>query len=510
MMRAVLQEYRTMHRTLLPLSLLAASLVAQDPPVPIPVPVPVPVPPVVVPGGIGGVIVEDFGEAPSPEVLAKTEWLAPGPVAEPKWTLFVCTNAVMLEGQRGCLEDLQKRFGERGARIAVVLPREDAKALAAKKAPFAVGALDEAPLTGTCWFAAGAQAPFFAAVDGAADLLAAAADGKDLAPLQLALQQIESLLANTADGGDFRTAAAQVVALLPHSGRARATAVLVEWWCTGDLDAARAQFDAGMKALATEPWALAVFADLVLRGDHNDPSYARELAMELTPVAAAAPDNPFVQLVQLRALLRAGQDKLAGRMLSAVGKLCAGDARNQVLYAETLMEANEPAPYRAIAERALDAAAAAGSDPRWFAAARHKVLVRSGAPAEECDKLMADFRSVTGIDGGQLNNDAWYMMVRPETMGRFDSYALAQCEEMKRQEGDNMSYGNKDTLALSLFLNGKVQEAVELETVAMAASSNDPQYVGRLTRFKNTLAQKTAKPRESGAKESAPKESGQK
>ena len=500
-----------MHRTLLPLSLLAAALVAQDPPpAPVPVPVPVPVPPVVVPGGIGRVTIEDLGEAPSPEVLAKAEWLVPGTVAEPKWTLFVCTNAAMLEGQRGCVEDLQKRFGEKGARIAVVLPREDARALAAKKPPFAVGALDETMLTGTCWFAVGANTPSFAAVDGAADLLAAAADGKDTGPLQAMLVQLESLLANVADGGDFRALAAQTVAHLPHCGRARATAVLVEWWCTGDLDAARTQFDEGMKALATEPWALAVFADLVLRGDHNDPSFARELAMALTPVAASAPDNPFVQLTQLRALLRAGQDKLAGRMLSATGKLCAGDARNQVLYAETLMEGNEPAPYRALAERALDAAAAAGGDPRWIAAARHKVLVRSGAPAEDCDKLMADFRSATGIDGGQLNNDAWYMMVRPETMGRFDSYALAQCEEMKRQEGDSMSYGNKDTLALALFLNGKVQEAVELETAAMAAANNDPQYVGRLTRFKNTLVQKTAKPKESGSKESGAKESGQK
>ena len=76
-----------------------------------------------------------------------------------------------------------------------------------------------------------------------------------------------------------------------------------------------------------------MFADLVLRGDRSDPSFARELALALTPVATAAPDNPFVQLVQLRALLRAGQDKLAGRMLSLVGKLCDGDARNQVLYA---------------------------------------------------------------------------------------------------------------------------------------------------------------------------------
>jgi hypothetical protein len=413
----------------------------------------------------------------------------PGPVAEPKWTLYVCTTTDELREQRGCLEDLQRRFGERGVRIAAVLAPDEAKALAAQKPPLAVASLAEVvALHRTCWLAAGAEAPVPAAVDGAADLLAAAAGGKELVPLIGALQQLEALVSRVGDGGPFAQPVAQIAALLPHSGRARSLAVLVEWWCTGDLAAARKQFDAGLQALANEPWALAMFADLVLRGDRSDPSFARELAMAMTPVAAAAPDNPFVQLVQLRALLRAGQDKLAGRMLSAIGKLCDGDARNQVLYAETLMEANEPAAYRPLAERALDAAAAAGFDPHWIAAARHKVLVRSSAPAEECDKFLADFRSSSHIDRSMLNNDAWYLMIKPETMGRFDTYALGQCEEMQRQEGEGMSFGYQDTFALALFLNGRLQNAIELEEKALAASGNRAHYAERLARYKNTLA----------------------
>jgi hypothetical protein len=471
-----------MLRTLLPLSLLIAGAPAQAG-------VPAPAP------GPGVVDLRIVTQAPQPiEALASVRWFLPGPVAEPKWTLFVCTDAAGLESQRGWLEDLQKRFGEGGARIAAVLSRDDAKALAEKKPPFAVGAVAMVPaLMGTCWFAAGMRAPHRAAVDGAADLLAAAADGEHLALVQGALQQLESLLIGVGDGSDIRAEAARLPALLSHSGRAYALPVLVEWWGTGDLDAARRQFDAGLEALATQPWALAVFADLVLRGDRSDPSFARELALALTPVATAAPDNPFVQLVQLRALLRAGQDKLAGRMLSAVGKLCAGDARHQVLYAETLMEANEPAPYRVLAEHALDAAAAAGFDPRWIAAARHKVLVRSGAPAAECEKFLADFRAAARIDRGQLNTDAWYMMVRPDTMGRFDSYALGQCEEMQRVLGDGIDYHSKDTVALALYLNGRVPQAVELQTAALAASGNDARYAGRLARYQNTLAAQQAR-----------------
>jgi hypothetical protein len=474
-----------MLRTLLPLSLLIVGLAAQDPP---------PVPQIRRAFVLQQqAFARDFQHF-DPAALAKADWLLPGSVAEPKWTLYVCMTAVQLRDQRGWLEDLHKRFGERGARIAAVLTRDDAKAVAASRPPFAVGGLDEATaLNGTSWFAVGTQAPTLAGVDGAADLLQAVADGRNPDTLLAALAMLPRVLNSVGDGGDARATGMPFFLALPHSGRARAWPVLAQWW-GGDLVAARKQFDAGMEALANEPWALAVFADLVLRGDRSDPSYARELALALTPVATAAPDNPFVQLVQLRALLRAGQDKLAGRMLSLVGKLCDGDPRNQVLYAETLMEANEPAPYRTLAEHALEAAAAAtGFDPQWIVAARHKVLVRSGAPAAECDRLLADYRAAARMERGTLNGDAWGMMTRLDTMGRFDTYALGQCEELQRLEGAGIDYASKDTVALALFVNGRLQQAVELQTEASAASGNDPRFTSRLERFKNTLAAQQAK-----------------
>ena len=72
-------------------------------------------------------------------------------------------------------------------------------------------------------------------------------------------------------------------------------------------------------------------------------------------------------------------------------------------------------------------------------------------------------------------------------MGRFDTLALAQVREMQRTEGAGMINGNKDTVALVLFVNGFVQEAVDLQTVAAAASGNQMENVGRLARFENTL-----------------------
>jgi hypothetical protein len=116
--------------------------------------------------------------------------------------------------------------------------------------------------------------------------------------------------------------------------------------------------------------------------------------------------------------------------------------------------------------------------------------VRCG-DVEAAEKLMVEYRAKENAFG--LNNDAWYMMVRPESVGRFDTYALSQCEEMQRQHGAGLSNGNKDTVALALFLNGKIAESVELQTVAAAGSGHDPRYVGRLTRFQAVLAEQTRK-----------------
>jgi hypothetical protein len=160
------------------------------------------------------------------------------------------------------------------------------------------------------------------------------------------------------------------------------------------------------------------------------------------------------------------------------------------VFAETLMEANNPAAFRELAEQAIGTVAG-GSDARWLCAARHKVLVRCG-DLEAAEKLMVEYRGKNENAFG-LNNDAWYMMVQPGSLGRFDTFALAQCEEMQRQEGASISNGNKDTVALALFLNGKVQEAVDLQTVAEAASGHDSRYVGRLTRFEAVLAEQAKK-----------------
>jgi hypothetical protein len=43
-----------------------------------------------------------------------------------------------------------------------------------------------------------------------------------------------------------------------------------------------------------------------------------------------------------------------------------------------------------------------------------------------------------------------------------------------------------DTIALAHFVNGKVDKAIEIQTTAAQQSQNDPIYVARLRRYKET------------------------
>ena len=437
---------------------------------------------------------------------------APPDAPEPKYTLWVSypdDRHDFLDHVQ-YLADLQRRFAERGIAVAVAMPVAAAKRVAARTPAFAVASMaadapllarledafrrgrevDQHTLTAMTVLCRGGAGDTVAccALDGAVDLLQAVVDDKlEIAALE---DTVQSLLANVIDSGDLAAQVEDCVARWPRSGRVRAMAVLFQWWSKGDLEAAHKAFEEGVKALAGEGVPLVQFADLVLRGDRHDPRHAKTLAVLLGPLAAASPDGVFTQLVYLRALLRAGQDRIAGRTAAMLPKHLEGRPWDQLVFAETLMESNTPAVFRDLAEQAIEAAKA-GVDARWLCAVRHKVLVRCG-DLDAAEKLMVEYRGKPQ-NAANLNNDAWYMMVRPESLGRFDTMALAQCEEMQRQHGAGLSNNSKDTVALALFLNGKVEEAVELQTIATTASGQNPRYVGRLTRFQAVLAEQARK-----------------
>lgn len=420
------------------------------------------------------------------------------------WTLFVyyTDDAHDYRDHESWLADLQARYGERGLAVVVGAEAAAARRIAATSPGFSVAtahhesALGLGPSPGAVRFRLqrGAEnvACEWAAPDSSVDRIEAAL-ASDLARTSPGEVDdlLESLLYQIGDGGEFTEAVAHCAKSLPHSGRARALQVLEQWWCKGDLRAARAAFDAAMVAISSDPVALVHFADLVLRGDRTDPAIAKTLAMALAPAAATAAKGAFTQLVYLRALLMSGQDRLGARVAAQMEKLVS-EPLLHLWFAETLMEASSPVPFRELAERAISQSEKGGIDARMLAVCRHKVLVRCGADAAAIDALLSAYRGGSAY-AGSLNNDAWYLTTETPMMGRFAPFALAQVDEMARLAGDELDNGSKDTVALVAFCNGQYERAVELQKVACEQSNGDPRYVARLQRYEQALAsQRTA------------------
>jgi hypothetical protein len=77
-----------------------------------------------------------------------------------------------------------------------------------------------------------------------------------------------------------------------------------------------------------------------------------------------------------------------------------------------------------------------------------------------------------------------------QTLGRADALALAICERMLEHK-ENLDSFEYDTVALAMFLNGRVQEAVELQKTALEkGGGSDPDaYRERLRRYEAALDQ---------------------
>lgn len=439
----------------------------------------------------------------APEVLGAPTVLHGGGDrdAEPaRFTLWLCRHGTdgdrALRDEGPYLADLQRRHGDGKVRIAVVLAPEAARREAQRRPAYVVAAADPAALVAraeepvTAGLLCDGRGEVLASwpwVDGLEDVLAAAAlDQLDGAALAELAELLAGLLPAVIDGGDYETQVARCVERAPRCGRVRALAVLNQWWSKGDYEAAWTACEQGLAALADHGLPLVEFADLVLRGDAVDRRPPRQLAMALAPAAAAAGEGAFTQLTYLHALLRAGQDRQAGRLLARLPKLCAGQPYRQLAFASILMQAAQPAVHRDAAEQALQAAA--GADARWLAALRYTIAARCAAGERDLEDQLAEYLRSEGARNFGLNNDAWYLMVQPESMGRFSPFALAIAETMQRREGKDLSPGNMDTVALAKFVGGKLQEAVELQTTATRLSGDSPTYTARRERFAAAVA----------------------
>lgn len=433
--------------------------------------------------------------AQAPRPLAR-RWLLHEPPAAAAPCTLLCVvpgDQHLLQDESAYLSDLQRRFEGRGLRVVVLL-RGPAAAVRPidQGAAYSLGILDagEPQPDGTfgdyspCRLLAADGGELWRGLpaQGVAVAIERALAGKlDAAVAPAAANLRARLLTSIGDGGDFASMIDQLVALAPGDAHALALRYL-DQLAHGDVDAARRTVQDALETLAGESLPLACFCDLAMRAE-RDPGLLPSMTAALTNAAAAAGDSPLLQMILLRALLRSGLDRDAGRLLVRLPKLLAGRPMELLAFAETLADGRSPQPWRVVAERAIQTAGELGADPRWLFAARHKVAVRCAEDDKAAAAIAAEYLKSPAFPGS-CNSDAWQLMTRLDTMGRFDPLALAVSTEQQRLNANIADAACMDTQALALFRNGRLDEAIELQQRATALVGNRATYVGRLQRYR--------------------------
>ena len=411
------------------------------------------------------------------------------------WTLSCVLpgDQNLLRDQSSYLSLLQRRFGDRGLRVMVLLRGAAADATpAVPGADYSLGCLGaeqgRAPDTWGDYSPArlldghGREVWSGLLAQGVAPAIELALQGKaDVDRAAAAARLRSDLLIRIGDGGVFRPQIDQLLRLAPGDAHALALSYL-DQLATGEPAAARRTVRQAIAELQGEPLPLFAFADLALRAE-RDPVSLRLLLTAIEAGIGPCDDSPLLQLIRLRALLRAGRAREAGRLVSQLPKWIGDRPMELVAFAETLADGSDPQPWRATAERALQRAEQLGADPRWLFAARYKVAALCAEDPQLAAGIASAYR-LRKVNMAAPNDDSWQLMTRLDTMGRFDPMALWLADEQERQDGQQVLFQHLDTKALALFRNGRYDDAITVQEQAAKLAGNRATYTGRLERYR--------------------------
>lgn len=445
-------------------------------------------------------------QAGPPAFLKEVTWLrSHTAAAEPQFVVVAFAQDLAdLRDQAAWLDELQIRHRDDGVLVAAVLS-DDPAGDDERRIGTAFG-LGHGELPALRQPAAGAFPPERTVVcdaegsvlwagepgDGLTDALRLARTGRvaDVAAWARLRTQLRGDFENS---GDCSEVLRKIVADCPHDGFAWGALYLSALWFGGDLEAAATIAGEARAALDTDGAGLLTFADLVLRGDPFDQALARDLALALAPVAAAARESASAQLTLLRAQLRADRAREAARLAQTLPKLLSRPT-DLLQFAVLLASAKEPLVFKDLAQQAVTRAKAAAADGDLPQAQRLRfaaeyAVARSclGDPKAAATVLAAYLKSPAWTAlYDDLNNDAWYAVTALPTMGHLDQLAFGLVEMLLQQRGEQISFGNRDTAALVLFLNGQVDAAIEHQRKASEQGGNQKEYLARLQRYERT------------------------
>lgn len=439
-------------------------------------------------------------EVPPPTWQA---WVQGDPVViggepAPKCTVFTfCTRRpAAFHDQADYLRALQQRFGERGLAVVAVLadvPEERAELerlwAGCRVVVDAAGATtaDWLGPEGVAWntlvLDRGGKVTFLGTAEAglvdAIDRTLAGAPAMDRERTAFSCRAEALIGFDDLDAARLVQDLESVIDHAPHDGIAHGLLYAAQVQKLLAPAAAKTVRTRAIEVLRDDPRPLAAFADLALRCDPRGEGLADELVVPLTAAAQQAPDDTFVRLAHLRALVLAGRGRGVGRAAMTMQKQVLRAADHCLDFASILAADRDALVHRDLAQRVLDRAEQLGATPRFLTAARYGAAVRCQEDPAAAKKLMDTYLA---DNGDNLNNDCWYLMTELPTMGRYDWFAAGLAERMLEQR-DTMQDYQFDTAALALFLVGRVGEAVELQQKAIALGGTSHDYQQRLRRY---------------------------
>lgn len=405
--------------------------------------------------------------------------------------------APVVDGDADYLADLQRRFADKGLRIVAAIGDPELKVPDTLANCSVVVDIDAR--VAAAWDAAG-PGMHVVAIDGKGRVVFQGDPGHglvdaitesiagtwDLAKARERVATREVLVQGGVD--NFVSAKPDlIVANAGADGSLLGAAYLVAGFGGGDSAAAKELRREALARLGGEWRPLAVFADLALRCDDRAVDAASEIAAALQPAAAGAPNDPFVQLAYLRALVVADRGREVGRQAARAWKVAKNSAVHALAFGEILTHAPVPAVHKDLIGQAARRVEELGGDQRLLTALRYTTALRCDEDCEAAKALLATYLTDVQVRT-QINNDCWYLMTEVPTLGRFPWFTAGLAERMLEQR-DGMDYFEFDTVALAMFTVGRVKEAVELqETAIQKGGQGNPEYTNRLERYRARVA----------------------
>ncbi len=251
-----------------------------------------------------------------------------------------------------------------------------------------------------------------------------------------------------------------------HGGHALKYLALLE--IKGDRALATRAAVQATKDLASSPMALGDFINLALYVRPRVYEYQLAL-MALVPVVPDARKVASVRVAHLRALAGCGKFKEALATNRDIVEDLSGSAEDLLVLARGICEMAQGKPLGHMARQALDRALQSTQRNLEVSMLEYQILhdfEGNKKAAHELGKKIIE----EGSKSQGLNNWLWYLMTRRATEGKYLSLVLQAARQLMQESNSSAPL---DTIALALYYNGMLDEALEYQERAVAASGGN-------------------------------------